>query len=86
MLKKWFPLIILRTVYYIAFVYNVLIAGEGLTPIVLYVKGQGHKGHFCKKWFPLILLRNILYRAFICNVLIALSEDKTPIDFGFTRS
>ena len=40
----------------------------------------------CKKWFPLILLRTIYYRAFICNVLIGLSEDKTPIDFGFTKS
>ena len=34
----------------------------------------------------LILLRTIYPIAFICIVLIGLSEDKTPIDFGFTRS
>ena len=41
---------------------------------------------FVKKWFFLIFLRTIYHRAFIYNVLIGLSEDKTPIDFGFTRS
>ena len=38
-----------------------------------------------KKWFPLIFLKTF-YHPFICNVLIALSEGKTPIDCGFTRS
>jgi len=62
---------------------------EGLIPIdfvFLLVKSRGHKGHFCKTWFPLIFLRNIFHRAIIYNVLIAISENKNPIDFAFTRS
>jgi len=41
---------------------------------------------FVEKRFPLSFLRSFYHRTFTCNVLIALSEDKTPIDFMFTRS
>jgi len=38
------------------------------------------------KWLPTIILKLIYHRAFIFHMLIGLSEDKNPIDIGFTRS
>jgi len=60
---------------------------DGLTPIdFVFFRVKVTRVTFVKKKFLLVFLRTIYHRAFICNVPIALSEDKTPIDFGFTRS
>jgi len=88
--KKWFPLIILRTVYHRCFIFHMPIGlGEGFTFIYCVFfrsKVKATKVTFVKKCFPLILLITIYHKVSICNVLIVLRENKTPFDVGFTRS
>jgi len=60
--------------------------GLDLDFVFFSAKVKDTKVTFVKKWFPLIFLRTIYYGAFICNVLIVLSVEKTPFDFGFTKS
>jgi len=82
---KWFPLIILRTVYQRAFIFRMLISlGEDMTPIDLgftRLKVKVTRFLFVKQWFPLIILRNIYHRAIIFHILIGLCDAITPYGF-----
>ena len=77
--KKWFPLILLRTSYHTALIYNMLIGlVEDMTNIDFGFTRLKVKVTMvtCKKytWFPLIILRTVYPRAFTFHMLIVLME------------
>jgi len=87
--KKWFPLIVWRTIYHRDFIFYLLISlGEDMAPIdsgFTRSKVKVTRVLFVKQWFLLIILKNIYHRAIIFHILIGLGDVMTPYNFGFTR-
>ena len=85
---KWFPIVVLKTIYHRAFIFHILIGlGKDKTRTDFgFTNSRTHGSLLLKKWFPFIFLRTIYHRAFISHMLIGLGEYITCIDFGFTRS
>jgi len=81
-LYTWFLLIILRTIYHLAFIFHMLSGLDiDITHIdigVIRSKVKVRRITFVKSWF-LIILRTVYHRGFIFHMFIGLSEGLTAI-------